>query len=880
MLKDLIFSSEGVTLDIQKRLNPLLLMFSAIFFIFAITNYLQGSVFMSISDVTLASSILIANMALQKKLVPAMLVVFVILLIVALAVGSELLFQGSISSFLYYYGVIPFYVYYIAGRRIATWHSAFVLLVVWLLWLLSLAGVVTLQYSLEELLFFTPLFIFAAFCAWMFETDRQQNQAESYEKGLRHETLMQAIEEVYYRVNMNGTIEQIGDGITKFTDFSPNEVIGQPIAMFYANPETRDAYVQALREHGKVTNYLIDIKGKNNQIVHISMNARIAFDAQKKPEYIEGMFRDVSKEIQLEQDKKEHIEQLEQLSVIDTFLAKTDSATGIEEVVKQLCLVFDAERAFLLPLYTTEKEGVSTGDYQCFMANTVQNDGFDMNVFLQDDEVNFYFSSMLGQEKSLHHVFDRQDLFSEKFMREQGITTQAMILLQTNVDSYWLLGLHNINMPLTAVQKRLFIEVSRRIGATLNQLLLQSDLEAAVVKAEVASKAKGEFVATISHELRTPLHGIIGLLDLMGQEADALSDEQQKNLALAQASTQVLRSLIDDVLDLSKIESGSVEIQKQSFYLKQALIDALIPFVMKAREKGIGLNLEIRNAAEMIEGDVQRLRQVLLNLVGNAMKFTAHGYVRIVVTQDDEMLYINIEDSGIGIAKDRQGEVFKPFSQVHDMQVLGTNLQEKGTGLGTTISQYFITMMGGELSLQSEPEVGSTMTIRLPLHQVGQGRVSVDLQMEDLIDSPQITGAVECVVSQNKKSHKPWRVLLAEDDPVGRRVAEKRLARAGFAVEVVTDGLQAFSRLQEEHFDLLLTDIRMPGLSGLQLTEKIRAYEQEKALPAMFIVGLSAFALEDVKRDALEAGMNEFISKPVDMSVLITLLESSILEHE
>jgi len=880
MLKDLIFSSEGVTLDVEKRLNPLLLLFAAIFFVFSITNYLQGSVAMAMSDATLATCIFIVNHLLQKRIVPAIMVVYMILLIVTLAVVAELIFQGSISSFLYYYGVIPFYVFFIAGKRIATGYSVFLLLVIWLVWLIAETGIFILQYSLEELLFFTPLLIFSAFCAWMFEEDRKENQAISYEKGLRHETLMQAIEEVYYRVNMNGMIEQIGDGITEFTDFSPDEVVGQPIAMFYANPETRDAYVQALREHGKVTNYLIDIKGKNNQIVHISMNARIAFDAQKKPEYIEGMFRDVSKEIQLKQDKKEHIEQLEQLSVIDTFLAKTDSATGIEDVVKHLCLVFDAERAFLLPLYTAEKEGVSTGSHQCFMANTVQNDGFDMNVFLQDDEVSFYFSSMLGQEKSLHHVFDRQDLFSEKFMREQGIITHAMILLRTNVDTYWLLGLHNINMPLTAVKKRLFVEVSRRIGATLNQLLLQSDLEAAVVKAEVASKAKGEFVATISHELRTPLHGIIGLLDLMGAEATTFSQEQRQNLALAQASTQVLRSLIDDVLDLSKIESGSVEIQKQSFYLKQALIDALIPFVMKAREKNIGLNLEIRNAPEMIEGDVQRLRQVLLNLVGNAMKFTAQGYVRIVVTQDDEMLYINIEDSGIGIAKDRQGEVFKPFSQVHDMEVLGTNLQEKGTGLGTTISQYFITMMGGELTLQSESGIGSTMTIRLPLHQVGQGRVSVDLQMEDLIDSPKITGAVERAVSQNKKRLKPWRVLLAEDDPVGRRVAEKRLARAGFTVEVVTDGLQAFARLQEEHFDLLLTDIRMPGLSGLQLTEKIRVYEQEKASPAMFIVGLSAFALEDVKRDALAAGMNEFISKPVDMSVLITLLENSVIEHE
>ncbi|MDQ7004910.1 MAG: ATP-binding protein [Ghiorsea sp.] len=881
MLKALRFSYENVTLNVEKRLNPLLLMFSAILFGFATVNYLQGSVTMSISDFTLASSILMMNIALQKKLFPALLVLVIVLLVVILAISSELLLQGSISKFLYYYGVIPFYVYYIVGRHIAAWHTAFILLVVWLLWFLSAADVVALQYSFEELLFFTPLLVFSALCAWMFEVEREENRAESYEKGQQHDSLLQVLDEVYYRVDMQGIIQRIGGGITTFTNFSPEEVINQPITMFYAYPEDREAYVEALTTHGKVRNYPITIKGKAGQLVSISMNATIILDGKGAPQYIEGVFRDVSKETQLKQERKEHIEQLEQLSVIDALLTTPDLAAGIEGVVKQMNLVFDTERSFLAPLDIANQEVVVISDRQYFTVSRVQGDGFDVDDFLQDDEVNFYFSSMLGQEQSLHHIFDDQACFSGQFMCKHGIHSHAMILLRTNMDSYWLLGLHNIEYaPLSAEKQRLLVEISRRIGATLNQLLLQKDLESAVVKAEIASKAKGDFVATISHELRTPLHGVIGLLDLMGQEANAMSDEQQQNLALAQASTQVLRSLIDDVLDLSKIESGSVEMQKQSFYLQQALIDALIPFVMKAREKGIVLHLEMRHVAEVIEGDAQRLRQVLLNLVGNAVKFTFQGYVRIAVRQDDEMLYINIEDSGIGIAKDRQINVFKPFYQVHDAEVLGSNLQEKGTGLGTTIAQHFITMMGGELTLQSEPTVGSTMMIRLPLHQVGQAHVSVDLKMEDLIHTPKIRGAEQHGMSQRRPKSQRWRILLAEDDPVGRHVAEKRLVRAGFSVDVVADGLQAYAKLQEKPFDLLLTDIQMPGLSGLQLTKKIRSDEQKKSLPILLIVGLSAFSLEEVRRDALAAGMNAFISKPVDMTVLMTVLEDSFNSHE
>jgi len=816
---------------------------------------------------------------------PAMLVVLAILFLVALAVGSELIFEGSISSFLYYYGVIPFYVYYIAGRRIATWHTAFILLVVWSLWLLSLTDIVSLQYSLEELLFFTPLLLFSAFCAWMFEVEREENKRESYDRGQQHDSLLQVLDEVYYRVDMQGIIQRIGGGITKFTDFTPEEVVNQPIAMFYAVPEEREAYVTALTTHGKVTNYPITIKGKGGQLVNISMNATIIFDDKKVPKHIEGVFRDVTKEVKHENERIVHFNHLQKLHVVEEALSSQDLETALEDVIQALLSVFGASRAYLTPLcFLTD--GKDEPCYQRIFYKGIGDDiDFNPASFASEEEVKLYLASVPKHQKALNQVVQGQSIFSEALMQRFGVTSHAMIVLHTNQDTYWLLGLQNIQQGMNQPQQDLFMDISRRITATLNQLLLQRDLELTAYRAEVASKAKGEFVATISHELRTPLHGVIGLLDLMGQEATKFSQEQQQNLALAQASTQVLRSLIDDVLDLSKIESGSVEIQKQSFYLKQALVDALIPFVMKAREKGIGLNLEVRNAAEMIEGDVQRLRQVLLNLVGNAIKFTAQGYVRIVVTQDDDYLFINIEDSGIGIARDRQGEVFKPFSQVHDVEVLGSNLQEKGTGLGTTISQYFITMMGGELSLQSESCVGSTMTIRLPLHQVGQGRESIDLQMEDLISSSQITGTADLMTSQNEqsKSSKTWRVLLAEDDPIGRRVAVKRLQRAGFEVLTADDGLQAYTKLQEESFDLLLTDIRMPGLSGLELTKKIRADEMREKVKdgeQLLIIGLSAYALEDVKAEALAAGMNDFVSKPVDMNVLITLLENNFTSHD
>jgi len=420
----------------------------------------------------------------------------------------------------------------------------------------------------------------------------------------------------------------------------------------------------------------------------------------------------------------------------------------------------------------------------------------------------------------------------------------------------------------------LIVDVSRRIRGTLNQLILHKDLADTVDRVEVSSKAKSEFMATMSHELRTPLHGVIGLLDLLGVDIEQLSKEQQKNLKLAQTSAHVLSSLIDDVLDLAKIESGKIDLHQQIFVLKEALCDALIPFVMKSRGKGLDLTLEINNAATQIKGDVVRLRQVLLNLVGNAVKFTEHGYVRIVVSQEKEVLQINIEDSGIGIHPDKQGAVFKPFSQVHDVSVLGDNLQEKGTGLGTTIAQHFVEMMGGTLTLESVSNVGSTMCIRLPLQQVGEKQTSLHIHADDIAKGSHISEAkpVEETSEVNKRI---WSVLLAEDDPIGRRIASKRLLRAGFDVEAVADGDLAWQRLQEKEFDLLLTDVRMPGLDGMQLTKNMRQFEKEQEREGMLIVGLSAYALEEVKAEALLSGMDEFISKPIDMNILIAKLTES-----
>ena len=858
--------------DFKKRVYPLAMACAIIFAVFfAINIFGTGKPIFIISDAIAVVLFSVLAILVKRSVVPPYVGSIFILAIVLFFYITIIIYGGSLHGMLFFYCTIPFFAFYMSGTRIGMIYGFVMLLTLVLLWVASQFSLLEISYNSIEVMVVMVLLLFTVLSAWFFERTREAAFSSSYQSGVRHETLMEALDEVYYRVGMDGIIQEIGEAIYALTGFSPKDVENRPIATFYADPSTRDAYIKALKEHGNVKNYPIEILGKYGQRVAISMSSRMFFDDAGKPIYIEGLIRDMTQEREIQKERTENLQHLRNLSVIESTLSEQDFEVGLQRAVKEIQMIFSAECVFLSPLCFNPNDEQDSSYKTMFITELEQELTFNLKALMCEGEMITYASSVPDRQLKTPFMIDVQAVFSPVLIRKYHLLPGMLILLRVNPDVLWVLAIQQKeDIDYTEQQKRLFVDISHRVRGALSQLILQKDLQATVERVEIASHAKSEFLATMSHELRTPLHGVIGLLDLLGEDIGHLSPDQQRNLMLAQTSSQVLSSLIDDVLDLAKIESGKVEIQKQSFYLRDALHDALVPFVMKAREKGLSLNLEMKDVAAVVEGDVVRLRQVLLNLVGNAIKFTMQGYVRIVVTQDEGILQINIEDSGIGIDKLKQDVVFQPFTQVHDVHILGDNLQEKGTGLGTTISQHFVEMMGGTLTLQSEPNIGSTMSIRLPLQQIGEQRITENL---DMADFSQLGG--DALLGSGAQAVEPetWSVLLAEDDPVGRRIALKRLQGSGFDVEEVTDGLTAWDKVQTQKYDLLLTDIRMPGLDGMSLTKKIREYEAVQGKKPMLIIGLSAYALEEVKNDALACGMDAFVSKPVDMTVLMAKLE-------
>ena len=378
-----------------------------------------------------------------------------------------------------------------------------------------------------------------------------------------------------------------------------------------------------------------------------------------------------------------------------------------------------------------------------------------------------------------------------------------------------------------------------------------ADLERAREKSEAANRAKSAFLANMSHEIRTPMNGILGLADLAQQETDGI--RRQEYLHLLKSSAQGLMAVLNDVLDLSKIESLRMSVERIPFDLRACMRDAVQTLTAPAESKGLQLSTAIgEGLPSMVMGDPLRVRQILLNLVGNAIKFTARGYVRVSAACAGKGVALTVEDSGIGIAPAQQAHVFEPFYQTD----LSTTRTHGGTGLGLSIVGELVSLMGGTIGVESEVGVGATFRVALPLVPARPVRNRAPAR-EEPAPSP------------------PLNILMAEDNPVNQLVTSRLLAKRGHRVTVVPDGSAALALLAESRFDLVLMDVRMPVMDGLEATRAIRAGENAgRHLP---IVALTAHAMSGDEAALLHAGMDAYVPKPVCAERLFAVIGEVML---
>lgn len=404
--------------------------------------------------------------------------------------------------------------------------------------------------------------------------------------------------------------------------------------------------------------------------------------------------------------------------------------------------------------------------------------------------------------------------------------------------------LYQLNNELKEVNQYLekrIIQRTEDIEQSRQELLIAKKL------AEEGTQAKSDFLSNMTHELRTPLNGVIGLTDIILDED--ISDKVRELLLNVKFSANHLAEVINEILDFSKIEAGKVVFENIPFNLPTLLKDLSNNLSVTAKSRGLELLIDIdKNIPEIVKGDKVKLSQIINNLVGNALKFTKKGFVRISCKLDavksdpnTNFIYFEVKDTGIGIKKEHLESVFNSFTQSDSSigRLYG------GTGLGLTITKNFIELQGGEIGVKSRYGIGSTFYFYLPFEPV-----------QKMSETP---------VPEKKEVFEPLnlKVLVADDMKINQMVVGQILQKWGVVVDLASNGMEALALLEKHQYDLVLMDMQMPGMSGCDVTEVIRTDKRFRSIKDIPIIAFTANAFESSKKKVFDAGMNGFVSKPL-----------------
>ena len=415
-----------------------------------------------------------------------------------------------------------------------------------------------------------------------------------------------------------------------------------------------------------------------------------------------------------------------------------------------------------------------------------------------------------------------------------------------------------VHLALKAYLQR---EVLRRVNRRLEQEIAERRL--AEEAAQAANRAKSEFLANMSHEIRTPMTGVLGMIDLL--RPAQLSLQEAEYLEMARSSADSLLSLLNDILDLSKIEAGRLELTPLPFSMHRCVADAMRTFDVAAHQKDLDLMIVVdAEVPDVVVGDPVRLRQVIVNLVGNAVKFTDAGHVSVRAgieskTGSEVVVRVQVADTGPGIPPEKHQLIFDPFRQGDG----STTRRHGGTGLGLTISARLVQLMGGNIGVESEVGKGSTFTFTARLAQAPAGTLA------QVADAANPLAGMLMHVGFGKRRR---RILLAEDNVVNQRLMAELLKREGYEVVVAGDGREAVTAVENGAFDLVLMDVQMPVMDGFEATAAIR-HAEIGAARHIPIVAMTAHAMKGDQQRCIEAGMDDYLSKPVNFTSLLEILE-------
>jgi signal transduction histidine kinase/ActR/RegA family two-component response regulator len=422
----------------------------------------------------------------------------------------------------------------------------------------------------------------------------------------------------------------------------------------------------------------------------------------------------------------------------------------------------------------------------------------------------------------------------------------------------------NLELARSSVEEQVIQRTQQLEAEVAERRAREEELRTARAAAESASQAKSAFLANMSHEIRTPMNGVLGFTNMLLDTR--LDPEQREQVQIIRQSGETLLTIINDILDFSKVEAGKLTVENRPFDMRAVAEQVVSLLSPQAVQKGLFVSLRLDPAvpAQFI-GDGGRVRQVLLNLLGNAIKFTREGKVLVELDLlraskpgEPDSIRCMVSDTGIGIPRDKQSLLFKEFSQAD----ASTTRQFGGTGLGLAISRRLIELMGGMLDFSSVPDVGSRFWFTLPIRKHKESEV-------DTVEVEQVELPAQAAMA----TRGPARVLVAEDNAVNQRLVKRMLEKMGHVVDIAADGYQAVMLAMANHYDIVIMDCSMPEMDGYQATAEIRRLNKEGALRRIPVIALTANALPEDRERCLAAGMDDYLSKPIARDDLRAMLE-------
>lgn len=624
------------------------------------------------------------------------------------------------------------------------------------------------------------------------------------------ETSRQILEEApigFFRSTPGGRYLSVNRAMASILGYAePNELI-QAVSnisrQVYVTPESRTDLLKILEQQSQVTAFEVPLFRKDGSVIWVSKNVSAVRDTQGKVVYYQGFAADIS--------ELKHVEQVlfEREQRIRGMLNATSDA------------VFLLDRAgVVLEINVIAARRCDT----------------DIDTMLGKPIYDFLPPKAASRRRiELHKVFSSKRMV--RFEEERSGRIFALRMFPV-FDGFG-------QVAQVASFSR---DITERKHAE-EQLKRSTELaEAARIRAEAANNAKNEFLANMSHELRTPLNGILGMLQLM--ETTEPSAEQSEYIQIAKKSSRRLTNLLTDILDMAQIEAGKTHLFPAPFHPAHLAEELGDLFSSACREKGLQLDIHLDESVPvLLVGDVKRIRQVIFNLTANAVKYTNTGSVRVEVSSlkapspGQCLLHVMVADTGIGIPLDKQDAIFESFIQADGSY----SRKYEGAGLGLALVKRFMEMMRGSITLDSAPDQGSSFHFVLPLSLPSDKSVAPD-------PSPAaVTAAPE----------RSLKILLAEDDDINRVAARLQLRKMQHRTVAVKNGLEALKELEREAFDLVLMDIQMPVMNGVEALRIIRGHDGSLYDPNIPVIAVTAYALNGDREALLAEGMNDYLAKPV-----------------